>query len=146
MNAGQEQTLLQTLVLPIRTLPTLLPTLLLEPRYFLIPYVLLRAQVVDMQGSALAVEGVWYVAVNTVTMYVFLYCEREGVSRFMWWCYSFPCGTFIRPAIGHRSAVPTKTLRSMSLRHTIQASESNILPLFVFTAPTLRAATAFPLA
>jgi alpha-1,2-glucosyltransferase len=82
--AGGEQTLLQTLVLPACVIPTLLPTPLLEPRYFLIPYILLRAQVTDVQGWALALEAVWYVLINAVTMYVFLFKEREGVGRFMW--------------------------------------------------------------
>lgn len=64
--------------------PTLLPTPLLEPRYFLIPYVLLRAQVSDVPGWGIALEGLWYAAINAVTMWVFLYKEREGVGRFMW--------------------------------------------------------------
>ncbi|KAH8086666.1 glucosyltransferase [Cristinia sonorae] len=81
---GQDQTLLQNLLLPVFVVPTLLPTPLLEPRYFLIPYVLLRAQVVDMTGWDIALEGVWYAAVNAATMWVFLYKERPGVGRFMW--------------------------------------------------------------
>ncbi|KAG6837861.1 hypothetical protein H0H93_013014 [Arthromyces matolae] len=59
---GREQTLLQTLVLPIFILPTLLPTPLLEPRYFLIPFILLRAQVGDMSGWALVLE----VSINVI--------------------------------------------------------------------------------
>lgn len=81
---AQDQTLLQTLILPIFVLPTLLPTPLLEPRYFLIPYVLLRAQVVDVPSWGLAVEAAWYAAINALTMAVFLYAEREGGVRFMW--------------------------------------------------------------
>jgi alpha-1,2-glucosyltransferase len=50
----------------------------------LIPYILLRAQVVDMKALPLVLEGVWYATINVVTMYVFLYQEREGVGRFMW--------------------------------------------------------------
>lgn len=65
-------------------LPTLLPTPLLEPRYFLIPYILLRAQVIDMEMPGLALEGIWYAVINAATMYIFLYQEREGVGRFMW--------------------------------------------------------------
>ncbi|KAF8078328.1 glucosyltransferase [Lyophyllum atratum] len=83
LRVGREQTLLQTLILPVFVLPTLLPTPLLEPRYFLIPYILLRSQVVDMPGWALALEGVWYAAINAVTMGVFLYLPR-GDIRFMW--------------------------------------------------------------
>ncbi|KAI0004109.1 glucosyltransferase [Russula compacta] len=84
LRVGREQTLLQTLVLPLCTLPVLLPTPLLEPRYFLIPYVLMRAQLVDVPTWGLLLEGLWYVLINVGTMYVFLYKEREGVGRFMW--------------------------------------------------------------
>ncbi|KII93695.1 glycosyltransferase family 59 protein [Plicaturopsis crispa FD-325 SS-3] len=84
LRVGRDQTVLQTLILPVFVLPTLLPTPLLEPRYFLIPYVLLRAQVVDVPTWGLAVEGAWYAAINAVTMWVFLYQERAGVGRFMW--------------------------------------------------------------
>ncbi|KAF7978881.1 hypothetical protein HWV62_44375 [Athelia sp. TMB] len=84
LRVAQDQTLLQTLILPIFVLPTLLPTPLLEPRYFLIPYVLLRAQVVDVPSWGLAAEAAWYTAINAVTMSVFLYAEREGGIRFMW--------------------------------------------------------------
>ena len=82
--AARDQTLLQTLILPIFALPTLLPTPLLEPRYFLIPYILLRAQVVDVPTWGVVVEGLWYTGINAVTMGVFLFAEREGVGRFMW--------------------------------------------------------------
>ena len=84
MSLGREQTLFQTLILPVFMLPTLLPTPLLEPRYFLIPYILLRCQVVDVPTWGLALEGVWYAGINAVTMYVFLYLPRENVGRFMW--------------------------------------------------------------
>ncbi|KLO20504.1 glucosyltransferase [Schizopora paradoxa] len=84
LRVGESQTLLQTLVLPICALPTLLLTPLLEPRYFLIPYILLRAQIADVQMPMLALEGLWYAVINAATMYVYLYCEREGVGRFMW--------------------------------------------------------------
>ncbi|EJD55635.1 glucosyltransferase, partial [Auricularia subglabra TFB-10046 SS5] len=84
---GKDRTILQVLLLPLATLPTLLPTPLLEPRYFLIPYVLLRTQIVDVPGWAVVLESVWYAAINAATMYVFLFMEREGkdgVIRFMW--------------------------------------------------------------
>lgn len=81
---GKEQTLLQSLLLPLATLPILIPTPLLEPRYFLIPYILFRVQIVDVPVWAVIVEGIWYAAINFVTMYIFLYAERPGVGRFMW--------------------------------------------------------------
>ena len=68
----------------IFVIPTLLPTPLLEPRYFLIPYILLRAQVSDVPDWGVLLEGVWYAAINAATMWVFLYKERAGVGRFMW--------------------------------------------------------------
>jgi alpha-1,2-glucosyltransferase len=76
--------LFQTLILPVLAMFTLLPTPLLEPRYFLIPYMLLRAQIVDVSTWGLVLEMVWYCSINAVTMWVFLYKEREGVGRFMW--------------------------------------------------------------
>jgi alpha-1,2-glucosyltransferase len=80
---GKSQTLLQTLLLPICMLPTLLPTPLIEPRYFLIPYILLRLQA-PVPNKAVIAEAVWYGFINWVTMFVFLYKERTGVGRFMW--------------------------------------------------------------
>ncbi|TEB35126.1 glucosyltransferase [Coprinellus micaceus] len=84
LRVGGDQTLLQTLILPIFVVPTLLPTPLLEPRYFLIPYVLLRSQANNVPPWAVALEGLWYSAINAGTMYTFLYLPREGVGRFMW--------------------------------------------------------------
>ncbi|KAI0757334.1 glucosyltransferase [Daedaleopsis nitida] len=81
---GPDQTLLQSLLLPVFVVPTLLPTPLLEPRYFLIPYILLRAQVKDVPLWGLGLECLWYAAINGMTMWVFLYKERAGVGRFMW--------------------------------------------------------------
>jgi len=84
LRIGTDQTLLQALLLPVCVLPVLLPTPLLEPRYFLIPYLLLRAQVTDVPGWGVALEGAWYTFINAVTMWVFLYRKREGEIRFMW--------------------------------------------------------------
>jgi len=84
LRVAVDQTLLQNILLPIFILPTLLPTPLLEPRYFLIPYILLRAQVPDVPTWAVVVEGLWYAAINALTMGVYLYKERESVGRFMW--------------------------------------------------------------
>ncbi|KDN50252.1 hypothetical protein RSAG8_01588, partial [Rhizoctonia solani AG-8 WAC10335] len=83
IRAGKHQTLLQTILLPICLLPTLLPTPLIEPRYFLIPYIILRLQTRIPNGAVIS-EAVWYGFINWVSMFVFLYMEREGVGRFMW--------------------------------------------------------------
>ncbi|KAI0032499.1 glucosyltransferase [Vararia minispora EC-137] len=84
LRVAQDQTLLQSLVLPVCTLPILLPTPLLEPRYFLVPYILLRSQLGVVSGWALLLEAVWYGGINAATMYVFLYLDRPGPIRFMW--------------------------------------------------------------
>ncbi|KAF8168233.1 glucosyltransferase [Crassisporium funariophilum] len=84
LRVGLDQTLLQSLLLPVFVIPTLLPTPLLEPRYFLIPYILLRSQVSDVPKRNMVLEGIWYTAINAITMGVFLYLPREGVGRFMW--------------------------------------------------------------
>ncbi|KAG8947991.1 glucosyltransferase [Tulasnella sp. 419] len=85
LRIGETSTLLETLLLPLCLLPTLLPTPLLEPRYFLIPYILLRTRVSHPRPWALALEAVWYIAINWATMWVFIYAPREGGSiRFMW--------------------------------------------------------------
>jgi alpha-1,2-glucosyltransferase len=76
--------MLQTLLLPIFVVPTLLPTPLLEPRYFLVPYLFLRAQITESSSWGLILEAIWYVLINGVTMGVFLYLPREGGIRFMW--------------------------------------------------------------
>ncbi|KAK0478532.1 glucosyltransferase [Armillaria novae-zelandiae] len=84
LRVGRDQTLLQTLILPMFALLTLIPTPLLEPRYFLIPYILLRSQVVDVPLWGMVLEGGWYMTINAATMFVFLYLPRDGVGRFMW--------------------------------------------------------------
>ncbi|KAL6299647.1 glucosyltransferase [Sparassis latifolia] len=84
IRTGQDQTLLQNILLAVFVVPTLIPTPLLEPRYFLIPYILLRAQITDVPVWGVLVEGLWYGTVNGVTMWVFLHKERAGVGRFLW--------------------------------------------------------------
>ncbi|GJJ09535.1 hypothetical protein Clacol_003758 [Clathrus columnatus] len=81
---GKDQTYLQTIILPLATLPVLLPTPLLEPRYFLIPYILLRIQIIDLPTWIVGIEWIWYTFINLISMYVFLYKERAGIGRFMW--------------------------------------------------------------
>jgi len=67
LRVGRDQTLLQSLLLPLFVVPTLLPTPLLEPRYFLIPYILLRSQV-RVPFRNVVLEGAWYGVMNAVTM------------------------------------------------------------------------------
>ncbi|KAK0554215.1 glucosyltransferase [Tilletia horrida] len=84
---------------------TLVPSPLLEPRYFLVPYVIWRAHVVPLAENArpeqkkrgsdqrslawLGIEAGWYLAINVVTVFVFLYKpfkwpSETGWQRFMW--------------------------------------------------------------
>ncbi|KAE8227334.1 hypothetical protein CF319_g184 [Tilletia indica] len=80
---------------------TLVPSPLLEPRYFLVPFVIWRVHVVPAGGRArsqegssrsgvwMAAEAVWYGAINAVTVAVFLYrpfkwASETGWQRFMW--------------------------------------------------------------
>ena len=54
----------------------LIPSPLLEFRYFILPFVMLRVHVVEYAGSSvrkLAVESLVYLAVNAIALYVFLY-------------------------------------------------------------------------
>lgn len=81
---GKSQKLLQAISVPLFAAPTLLLSPLVEPRYFLIPYILLRAQIVDLPEWMNWVEAGYYAIINWITMYVFLYMEREGVGRFLW--------------------------------------------------------------
>lgn len=82
----------------IALLITLVPSPLIEPRYFLVPYMLLRLHirpVVEESGvwsMRLIGEGSLYGVVNAMTLGMFLYRpwqsrpgEWEGVwQRFMW--------------------------------------------------------------
>ncbi|KAK0535019.1 glucosyltransferase [Tilletia horrida] len=82
---------------------TLVPSPLIEPRYFLVPYVVWRAHIVPAgvarrtqadtgQGAVplwQAAEGAWYLLINVVTVAVFLYRpfkwpSEAGWQRFMW--------------------------------------------------------------
>ncbi|KAL1749109.1 glycosyltransferase family 59 protein [Schizophyllum fasciatum] len=97
VGASFDNSLLQALLIPLAAAPTLLPAPLLEPRYFVVPVVLMRALLegepdtprVSPLGfrlpsnAALALEFAWYAAINAVTLYVFVYCPRDEV-RFMW--------------------------------------------------------------
>ena len=106
--ASSDNSLLQVLLIPLTAAPTLLPAPLLEPRYFVVPLVLMRGLLegdIDEESSddakekatsaprssgfrlspnvSLALELAWYATINAVTLYVFVYCPR-GEVRFMW--------------------------------------------------------------
>lgn len=77
---------------------TLIPSGLLEPRYFLVPYVLLRLHIrpvveeTSCWSIRLAIEGCFYGLVNLATIAVFLFrpfLDSQGLwdgswQRFMW--------------------------------------------------------------
>ncbi|CAK5280061.1 unnamed protein product [Mycena citricolor] len=111
LRVGEKQTILQTLLLPLLVIPTLLPTPLLEPRYFLIPYILLRAQVAETPTWALALEGIWYAGINAATMWR----TRSPIFRFFPPPFSFSTPILhIMPNEG----TPSKPTTRSSIRHS----------------------------
>lgn len=82
--------LILKLVLPLCVALSLVPQLLLEPRYFILPYLLLRAQVRPTSPGSLAAESFLLVAINLVTLHLFLHrpfswpSEPGVLQRFMW--------------------------------------------------------------
>ncbi|KAG8994174.1 glucosyltransferase [Tulasnella sp. 427] len=83
---GQDNSLLNVCLFCGLTMVALIPTPLLEPRYFIVPYLILRI-LIPTTKKALMMEAAWYALINWGTMAVFLYKERwgvDGVIRFMW--------------------------------------------------------------
>jgi len=82
--------LITKLGLPICVLISLVPQLLLEFRYFIIPCLLVRSQIRPVSWRSLCCETVLLVTVNLVTIGLFLYKpfvwdhEPDSVQRFMW--------------------------------------------------------------
>jgi len=78
------------LCLPICLALSLVPQFLLEFRYFIIPFILLRAQVKPSWSLGLAMESCLLVIINMCTLWLFLYRpfiwdSEPGVDqRFMW--------------------------------------------------------------
>ena len=68
----------------------LVPTSLIEPRYYILPYIILRLHLRSSNKYRLALELIFYTAINAITMHVFLYKPFEwdnepGLKqRFMW--------------------------------------------------------------
>ena len=77
-------------VLPICVFLSVVPQMLLEFRYFILPYILIRAQIKPTCWKSLAMETVMVVLVNIVTIYLFLFKpfhweqEPDRLQRFMW--------------------------------------------------------------
>lgn len=92
--------LLPAIFFSVASLLTLVPSPLIEPRYFIIPFIILRL-FMRVPGStrrarrrALAMEVALYMLVNVGTLWVFLYHpfrwdaprtkDELGLMRFMW--------------------------------------------------------------
>jgi len=82
--------LMLKLALPACVLLSLVPQLLLELRYFILPYILIRAHIKPNCWKSLALETAMMVGINLSTLYIFLYKpfqweqEPESLQRFMW--------------------------------------------------------------
>ena len=67
---------------------TLLPSPLIEPRYLTVPILLLHANANERSWRSLALSALFAVAVNALTIYVFLmrpFTWPDGsIARFMW--------------------------------------------------------------
>jgi len=78
------------LCIPVCLALSLVPQMLLEFRYFIIPFLLFRAQVKPQSKRNLALETCILVTVNLVTLWLFLFrpfsweSEPGVMQRFMW--------------------------------------------------------------
>ncbi|KAG9062105.1 glucosyltransferase [Linnemannia hyalina] len=86
---GTEQTILWVVIYAVATMLTLIPSPLLEFRYFITPYLIYRIAMRQPRGVWLFLELLFYTAINAVTVWMFLnkpfrWAHQEGVQRFMW--------------------------------------------------------------
>ncbi|KAF9126412.1 glucosyltransferase [Mortierella sp. 14UC] len=86
---GTEQTILWIVIYAVATMLTLIPSPLLEFRYFITPYLIYRIAMRQPRGVWLFLELIFYAAINVVTVWIFLnkpfkWPHQEGVQRFMW--------------------------------------------------------------
>lgn len=68
---------------------TLIPSPLMEPRYYLVPYMILRLYVPAPPKIWLYAEALWLVCINLGTIWVFgqhtfAWPQEAGLQRFMW--------------------------------------------------------------
>ncbi|CAI5730465.1 unnamed protein product [Hyaloperonospora brassicae] len=79
---------LWTLVFVLATCLVLVPSPLVEPRYFCVPFLIFHLNTGNQAASHLWTAIVAYMMVNALTLYVFLYCPYDWVdgstARFMW--------------------------------------------------------------
>lgn len=77
------------LIYAIATALTLIPSPLLEFRYFIAPYLIYRISMRQPRGAWLLLELLGYVAINVTTLWLFMnrpfrWAHEDGVQRFMW--------------------------------------------------------------
>ena len=85
----QHCNVLWKLVYALCIVMNLVPSMLMEFRYFIIPYLLFRLQIEIPSYKRLFAEIVLYLGVNFATLYAFMYKPFEwqnesGLQRFMW--------------------------------------------------------------
>jgi len=89
-NSIQKSQLMFRILFPVCVVLSLAPQALLEFRYYIIPYILLRLQIKPSSLPKLLLEFIFLVGINVVTLYLFLYKpfrwehDPEQVQRFMW--------------------------------------------------------------
>jgi len=89
-NSIQKCELMFCILFPVCVVLSLAPQALMEFRYYIIPYTLLRLQMKPSSLMNLLLEFIFLAGINVVTIYLFLYKpfswdhEPEQVQRFMW--------------------------------------------------------------
>lgn len=98
--AAKNQKKLWVLVYVLACAATLIPTPLIEFRYYTIPFffMVLHTDIIDNMSWLLL--GFLYLCINFFTMYMFLFrpfswAHEAGTQRFIWWCAHQKClGSF----------------------------------------------------
>ncbi|KAG0320966.1 glucosyltransferase [Podila horticola] len=84
-----EQTILWIIIYATATALTLIPSPLLEFRYFITPYLIYRISMRQPRGTWLLLELLGYGVINVTTLWLFMnrpfrWSHEDGVQRFMW--------------------------------------------------------------
>ena len=85
----QDKNILWKCVFCLCVATNLVPSMLLEFRYFIIPYLIFRLNMPLASYFRLITEMVFYIAVNVLTLYIFIakpfrWMDSQDVQRFMW--------------------------------------------------------------
>ncbi|EJW73141.1 hypothetical protein WUBG_15953 [Wuchereria bancrofti] len=79
-----------TLLYILGTSAVLIPAHLLEPRYFIIPYIFWRLSYPERRIPVIIVELIYEIVINAIVLHMFLYKPFEWLhepgikQRFMW--------------------------------------------------------------